>query len=383
MPFLLHSGAIRAERLHETFFLKLALLCDSFKEVRRYAKAQQLPLLNLSPSSFRVRLHHPGDQFPALWTAKCTLVKPGQAHPLNIQSTEQRYFVRLGRAEPSPFLPQGLGAHSFGIGSIRVRNVVSSSNGTQLEGTILAEDYLRLDATDLLWFKLPLADERLEFHAHVHAGDPVGPREARFRTVSAALAESVVANLKKASGSEFQKSPYEVWPLLSSPCDLYSLGIMGIRLLLANSTTVLPVVVDEFLSLARRAGEEQSAETNLLSALQTLIEREPALLDLIGPHKLLETDATPDEARAQMTPDLWLEAICLLLRLFPGMNRQSYCRSFGDVSPLALETVFDQPIQEMESLLLRLRSILTPSLCANDEIAAVLEQELLRNQSIP
>jgi len=105
-------------------------------------KAHQLPLLNLSPSSFNVRLQEVGDQFPALWSARCALVRPGQAHPLKIKSTEQKYFIRLGKVEPSPFLPEGLGAHSFGIGSVRRRNVLSEADGIVLEGTLVAEDYL-------------------------------------------------------------------------------------------------------------------------------------------------------------------------------------------------------------------------------------------------
>jgi hypothetical protein len=54
---------------------------------------------------------------------------------------------------------------------------------------------------------------------------------------------------------------------------------------------------------------------------------------------------------------------------------QSYCKNFGDVSPLALETVFDAPIQELEHLALRLRSVLVPTAAANEEIAlAILDQ---------
>jgi len=374
--FLLHTTSSLADRLNEIFFLKLALLRDMFKEVRSYVKAHQLPLLNLRPSSFHVGLPNVGDQFPALWAAKCALVKPGQAHPLKIKSTEQRYFVRLGRVEPSPFLPEGMGAHSFGIGSIRIRNVLSELDGTVIEGTLVAEDYLGLDAHDLLWFKLPLGAERTELYAHVYPSEIAGPKEARFRTVPTRMSESLRASLKQASGSVFQKSPYEIWPLLSSPCDLYSLGIMAIRILLANSKSNLPVIIDEILSLARHLAKDPVEEAELLPRLKALLEREPQLLDLVSPHLLIEGAITPAHARSQTGLGLWLETMCLLLRLFPGTATHSYCKSFGDVSPLALETVFDQPIQELEALVLRLRSFLVPSLAANEEIASVLLGQL-------
>jgi hypothetical protein len=378
LPFLLHGVEQPADRLQEIFFLKLALLRDVFREVRACVRAQQLPLLNLTPASFKVELQNVGDQFPALWTAKGRLVKPGQAHPLKIKSTEQRYFIRLGRIEPSPFLPEGLGAHSFGIGTVRMRKVLSEADGIVIEGTLVAEDYLGLDAHDLLWFKLPLAEERLEFYAHVYTSEAVGPKEARFRTVPAKLPESVVANLNKTAGSVFQKSPYEIWPLLSSPCDLYSLGIIATRILLANRKSNLPVIVDDVLSLARHLGKDPTEADSLLPRLKTMVESTPQLLDLISPQALVERDWTPAQARAQMNMDLWLETMCLLLRLFPGNGAHSYCKSFGDVSPLALETVFDRPIQELETLILRLRSALVPSLAANEEIAGVLLQQLAR-----
>lgn len=209
MPFLLHGWENSVSRLNEIFFLKLAALRNIFKEVRNYVQAQQLPMLNLLPASFRVTLPDAGDQFPALWSARCSLVKPGQAHPLKIKSTEQKYFIRLGNVEPSPFLPEGMGAHSFGIGSVRLRNVLLEANGVVLEGTLVAEDYLKLDVYDVLWFKLPLGEEKLEFYAHVYTAEAVGPREARFRTVPAKLADNIVAKLKPVAGTTFAKAPYK------------------------------------------------------------------------------------------------------------------------------------------------------------------------------
>lgn len=74
--------------------------------------------------------------------------------------------------------------------------------------------------------------------------------------------------------------------------------------------------------------------------------------------------------------DLWLETMTLILSFFPGTGPHSFCKNFGDVSPLALENIFDRPIQELESLVWRLRSVLVPSLTDNEEIADILLKEL-------
>lgn len=375
LPFLLHSEANSSDRLNEIFFLKLSILREMFQEVRACVKAHQMPLLNLSPASFRTSLAETGDQFPALWSAKCRLVKPSQAYPLKIKSTEQRYFIRLGRIEPSPFLPEGMGAHSFGIGSARIRNVTSEADGIALEGTLVAEDYLGLDPHDLLWFKLPLGEQKLEFYAHVYR-DATGPKEARFRTVPARLSEPMESSLKHVAGTIFPKSPYEIWPLLSSPCDMFSLGVIAVRVLLANDQSNLPVILDEILSLARRLGEEQSKKENFPVKLKSLLDSNERLAQLASPRAMIASNGSAQLKLKSVEMEIWLEAVTILLRLFPGTGAQSYCKGFGDVSPLALEAVFDRPIQELETLILRLRSLLTPSLSANDEIAGVLLEQL-------
>jgi len=376
MPFLLNgrTGARLADRLNEIFFLKLSILHELFKEVRRSVKSLQLPLLNLTPGSFAISLADAGEQFPALWTARCKLVKPGQAYPLQIKSTEQKYFIRLGQGEPSIFLPETLGAHSFGLGTVRLRNLVQEADGIVLEGTLVAEDYLRLEPNDLLWFKLPLAEEKLEFYAHVYTAEAVGPKEARFRTVPAKLPDNTAATLKK-SLITFSKAPYEIWPLLSSPCDLYSLGTLGIRILLANHASNLPAMVDDLQGLARNVGKEATDEA-LTAKLEKLFEAEKTLLDLVSPHSLTDLGLNPQQARAQIAWPIWLDAIALLLRLFPGTSSYAFCKGFGDVSPLALETVFDQPLQELETLVLRLRSLVTPTLFDNREITAAIMEAL-------
>jgi len=374
LPFLLHGTGSPADRFNEIFFLKLSLLRDVFTEVRAYVKAQQLPMLNIFPASFRVSLPEVSDVFPALWAAKAVLVKPGQAYPLKIKSTEQRYFIRLGQIEPSPFLPEGLAAHATGVGSVFIRSVNNENDGIVLDGRLVAEDYLAADPHDLLWFRLPLADERVDFFAHVYISDADSnkSRETRFRTVPAKLSEPVVAALKRVVGTVFPRSPYEIWPLLSSPCDLFSLGVVAVRVLLGNANTNLPVVLDETLSLARLFGKQPASEEGLAPALWSLLEKDQRLLDLVSPHALTESNETPAQARAKIHLKLWIETIAVALRLFPGSGAHSFCKDFGDVSPLALETVFDAPIQELEALLLRLRSTLTPSLSANEEIAAII-----------
>jgi hypothetical protein len=136
------------------------------------------------------------------------------------------------------------------------------------------------------------------------------------------------------------------------------------------------VVVDDVLGLSRRVGKDLERPEEYQARLRSLLEGEKELIDLLSPYRLTESDATPAEARANIHLDLWLETIGWLLRLFPGAGKHSYCQDFGDVSPLALETVFDRPIEDLERLLIRLRSVLLPTAAANAEISKVILDQL-------
>jgi hypothetical protein len=176
----------------------------------------------------------------------------------------------------------------------------------------------------------------------------------------------------------FARAPYEIWPLLSSPCDLHSLGIMAIRFLLANADSNLPLIVDDVLGLARYLGKTDDPPISLAPRLAGVLEKDAKLRDLVSPHCLTNAGLNPAQARAAIFPNVWLDTMAWLMRLFPGAGKQTYCQSFGDVSPLALETVFDGPIQDLESLVLRLRSVLVPTAVANEEIASVILDQLAK-----
>ncbi|HTV41387.1 MAG TPA: hypothetical protein VMF08_12470 [Candidatus Sulfotelmatobacter sp.] len=376
LPFLLHGKTGAGERLNEIFLLKLCLLHDILKNVRAFVKGHQAPLLNLSPASFRVHIRETGDLFPGLWSAESQLVKSGQACPLEIQSTEHRYFIRLGHIEPTPFFPGSIGTHSFGVASAQIRDVHMTADRVVLEGTLVAEDFLMADPHDLLWFKLPLGEGRLEFYGHAYKSDGGGPREARFRTLPAMLPETVVAKLKASAGVRFSKAPYEIRPLLSSPCDLYSLGVIGVRILLANNLKNLPVLLDEILSLARRVNDGDPAKR--VPELQKLVQSDTRLYDLLSPAALVESGYTSQEAWSAIHGPTWLETMSLLLRFFPDSGGGAFCKSLGDVSPVALETVFDPALQALEVLVLRMRSLFTPVFSTNEEIASVIAEQIAK-----
>jgi hypothetical protein len=208
----------------------------------------------------------------------------------------------------------------------------------------------------------------------LYAAEGLAQGEVRFRTVPQQLSDAEVAALKAAEGVSFARSPFEVVPLLSSPCDLYSLGVLAVRMLLVDDKTTLAVALDEVLSLARQVAAEHKPDAPLGRRVRAILDRDRRYVDSLGPHRIGRWGLTPEEAFQLLPQDLWCDTLGTLVRLFPGMGPDSVCRDFGDAPSLALETVFNSPIEEIEKLMVRSRSLILIDWNFNREVNTAIKE---------
>src|SRR2546426_1138610 len=145
---------------------------------------------------------------------------------------------------------------------------------------------------------------------------------------------------RAAEGVAFARSPFEVVPLLSTPCDLYALGVLAVRTLLVNPQNTLAVALDEVMSLARQAAAQSNAETTLASRICEIMNADPRFATSLAPHRLVQEPMEPTAAFELLPPELWYHSLAAIVRLFPGLGPDSYCKDYGDAPSLALETVF-------------------------------------------
>jgi hypothetical protein len=364
--FLGKQGA--AGRLVEVFHLKLQLFTEVVRLARNFVQKQQLPLLNISAESFRVSLSETAAGLPFLWTAQVDLAKPSQAFALPVETSTARYFLPAKGSERPIYLPEGMDKTSRGEGTVRIRKLMPQDKSlVVIEGTIVTDNKLDVSSNDLMWIRLPVTNGRVDLYGHIQPSEAAG--EARFRTEAQRLPEATIAALKSAEGVSLSKVAYEFIPMLSSACDLYSLGVLAARLFLVNEASTLPVALDELLNLARQAGAEQG---DLKLRVRTLFEKEARWNESIGPHRLLWEKNDPKIAAQILPMDLWWELLANLARLFPGLSAHSVCRDLGDAPSLALESVFNSPLSTLESLAARTRSLIVIDWKFNREIHSVI-----------
>ena len=70
---------------------------------------------------------------------------------------------------------------------------------------------------------------------------------------------------------------------------------------------------------------------------------------------------------------LWMDALAVIVRLFPGIGPDSLCRDLGDAPALALENIFTQPLAAWRNFLLRSRSLIVIDWNFNREIHKVID----------
>src|SRR5882724_3153096 len=367
------GGQGRAGRFVESFHLKLQLLVEVLTSVRAFVEQQQLPFLNLASDSFRVSLNEVGAKLPFLWTANGVLVKPSQAFALPVESSDFRYFIRARAGGTSIYHPEGLNASLQSNGSVRIRKVLPPDQGrTLLEGTLVMQERISVSPHDLLWIRLPLPAGRVDLYGHLYTTDGLAQGEARFRTVPQVLAPDIDAALRAAEGVSFARSPFEVVPLLSTPCDMYALGVLAVRTFLVNPQNTLAVALDEVLSLARQAATNYKAESPLAARIGSIMTDDPRFAKSLAPHRLVQEPMEPMTAFELLPREMWYHTLAAIVRLFPGLGPDSYCKDFGDAPSLALEVIFNKPLEDFEKLLVRSRSLVVIDWNANREVHSAI-----------
>jgi hypothetical protein len=375
------GGQGRHGRFVEGFHLKVQLFFEAVSLVRGFAQQQQLPFLNLTSESFRVGLNEVGSKLPFLWTAKGALTRPSEAYVLPVESSDFRYFIRarLGGVSPSIYHPEGLNAKLQSAGSVRIRKVLAPDLGRiSLEGTLVMSERLDVSPHDLLWIRLPLPNGRVDLYGHLYTTEGLADGEARFRTVPQTLEPDVVSALRAAEGVVFARSPFQVVPLLSTPCDLYALGVLAVRTFLVNPQNTLAVALDELLSLARKVATEYNSESSLPARIYSIMNSDVRFADSLAPHRLVQEPMDPKTAFELLPPELWYNTLAAIVRLFPGIGPDSYCKDYGDAPSLALETVFNKPLEDWENLVIRSRSLIVIDWNANREVHSSIRDVLDR-----
>jgi hypothetical protein len=357
-------------RVIESLHLRLRAFSDVVRSVRTTVQRTQRPMLDLDSAQFKLRVDDPGMALPWLWTARVALAGSGSAVALPLEGSSTRYYTQARPSSAPGYQPPQASVMSRGQGTVRVRKLLPElAEGVVVEGTLESQQKVEAARNDLVWLRMTLPDAPLDLYARVDPGPALAAGEWRFRTVGQRLTPQRLAQLKEGISAA---ASFAVIPVLSTPVDLFSLGVLATRLFLVNSQAALPVALDEIQSLAREVANQRDAQSPLGLRIRAILESDPRWLAALGPHRLAWEGLSPEQAAEMVPPDLWTEVLGMIIAMFPGIGPDSAAKDYGDAPPGALHRVFDRTTADLDKLLLRSRSLIVIDWRYNLEIHAVI-----------
>ena len=373
-----------AGRVVEALHLKLRALADATEAVAAAVKATQLPLLNVSADSFRVDVGPAARGLPTLWTARAKLVDPGDTVEWALPAADTRYYLPARPGVGSIYRPTS-GQSVAGRGTVRIRQVLPAGAGTPagavvLEGTFLSQERLEAAGRDLVWFRMNAGGSTIDVYARLERTSALAAGEWRFRSVPLQPNPAALAALKAEEGLQAGDVPFEHLPLLATPSDLHSLGVLAVRTLLVNARTSLPVALDEVMSLARQVAQEagRGAKERLGVRVGRILAQDKRWAESLGPQRLVHEAVSAQAAFEVVPADVWCDVLGWVVRMFPGVGPDSFAKDLGDAPPEGLHAVFARPIEELNGLLLRTRSLIVIDWKFNREVHVAIRNSLMK-----
>lgn len=375
------KGGRLLERLH----LKLRLIADLVSLVRGEIAATQTPMLNLTASSFGVRAGQTAWGLPSLWSTHAVLRHSGDAVEVTLPGSDLSYFVSSGLQGPTVYAPGSAGSMG-GSGSLQIRQVKGEDAGVVVEATLRSQERLFLQAGETLALRVPVGGVRLDLYAIVEPGRTGGPSgEIRLRTVPQKLGDREAGQLKAAEGVMMPGVMFRTIALTSSPCDLFSLGVLAIRALLVDGKQTLAVALDEMQSLVSTLAADHDPSVPLGLRVRGIIEdpKGSAQLAALGPHRVTADVWEPRQAMEVVTPEVWGDVIAMMVRCMVGSGPDAACRDFGDARAGMLHRVFDRMSEDVRDLVVRTRMMVVGDVQSNREVSSIVSKYLAGVGAVP
>lgn len=372
----------RRGRIIETYHLKLRCLADAIASTYRHTKAVKRPHLGLTDQSFRIQLADRGAGLPFLWANRVALVDPADSVRLQIGNPDAGLYQPMTPAKTSVYRPSLVGDHHAGQTMVRIRRAErldadaaapndSGLTALRVEATLRLNTDLDTARRDLIWLRLRPDQRAIDLYGHAERDAALAPGEMRFTSLALQADRATLTALQQAEGVSLPDCAFNVLPSLSSPCDLYALGVLAVQTMLVNRDAHLPAALDELLSLGRWT-MRQDGDATLPQRIASAFKEDPRWHDRLGPHRVMDELDDPEQAFDLIPRDLWWQTLAFMLRMFPGACHESTCTDYSDAHPGLIHKVFEPALFSLRQLIMQSRGLIVIDWHYNREVHELL-----------
>jgi hypothetical protein len=366
--------------------LKVAAFLQIVSAVRRHYLLLGRPHLDLHPGHLVVEPGPPAAFLPSLWSFRVKLLS---ASPARLAALAPGLEVPLPPRDPkAPFASPAIRAArlaSPATAELMIERVVAEKSGKDLwrvEGTLLDPHGFYPPPT--LRDFVQLAWPRETFGVARVATARLDPRstpesvEMALTTEPLELDPALAQRLGRAGGFRVPGVRYKIYPALSAPEDLYSLGVLLLRILLVNDGQALSALEPLIEAVPQGAGQAvRGARRTVEEALSAMLAAEP---ERLAKANLFHREADRAAGRPNSIPEeIWTSVLLFALRLIgrgPGFGltpERGGSYGFNEANPVAH---LDEAQAEAEDLLRRLHGILFNRQAVHVEVQTLIAELL-------
>ena len=368
----------------EVFYLKMMAYCQAVEAALEYARTFGRPHLDLHPRHFLYDFSRAGDDLPWLWGFQ------GRLHGLSSAARPEKLAGEVEVLVPprKPSVPYAAPeVLEFHLSPARPAQLVVDdleSSGGAARHTYrwhgrLSDPYgIYPTPGEQDWILLAIDNEALglsnvSLPARRDPRSPAGSQELAFITEPVALEDAAAQRLGKTRGGKIPGARYRVYADFNVPSDLYSLGVILLRLLVANDAQDAKAVA----RVAERIPHALSAAAGAADGL-AFLDQDPEIAPALHKSNVFFQELDRRENRPNAIPDaIWRRAILLGLRLSTRVEGFSVCARPSDYDASHPTAKLEAALQEAHLVAAELRTLMFQRQALHLEIQQVLSEVAL------
>ena len=368
----------------ESLYLKSRLFAEVIALVKRCVELDKKPFFCLETSSFGVNLPVTSQTSPFLWDAELALNQTSEAVDFSVEkqtdldSRETTYFRTFRPLPASIYRPEALGQQRSLIAEISLLKIERDreSGLYEIHGTMRSPDLedASFVGRHLYFINYPIRGRRLRMVAEMSGADVQLADKIHIKTRKLLLGSEEQTAVESFLGVEQRGVYCEVLPMVGTPCDLYSLAIIGLELLYHGSGAPLALLKDRLFTVGAACLELGPAQP-LAERVAKVIREDPQLREVLLPEALGLSDSSSGRIGLPAEDRIWEGMLALLLRMVPGLLKgEGIAPNLSNENNFRLAHVFDEAFDEIAKTAAILRSLCVGDIHGMQLVRKVLDE---------
>ena len=351
----------------ESLFLKVRLFYEMILQVKACVELDQKPFFALEPSSFGISIPSTSPTSPFLWEASVVLNQTSDAIAFSVEkqsdldSRETTYYRTFRPLSASIYRPESLSQHRTLVAEVTLLKIDRDRDSGlyEISGSMRSSDIQQhgILGRHFYFIDYSVRGKRLRMVAEMTEVDARVADKIQFKTLKHPLTSEQQLALESFIGVEQVGVHCEILPVLGTPCDLYSLGVIGLEVLFYGSDITLAQLKDQLRTLAN-ACMELDEENSIVERIVQTFKNEQALRETLMPDVLGLAESGKNHIGLPPEERIWEGLLSIIMRMLSGLlKHEGYSPNLSNENNFRITQVFDEPLRDLGRYMSMLRSL--------------------------